>query len=133
MKLNFQNNIIGWILTNILSIDEKLTNRRNIRWRWKIWKMGIFQKIPLRYLLSAYHRRPIWSRENNILMSEKEKNNLSISSWTYLKSWIEHDQGIQMFLKIIRKSPLVVQQWHLSKKCWKKKTLMLFYFWSLQE
>ena len=73
MKINFQNNIIQYTLTNIISIDEKINEAHkhdvNIN---KSGKWEFSQSIPLQYLLSADNRLPLSRMENNMVINEKE-------------------------------------------------------------
>ena len=75
MKTNFKKNTISYTLTNIMYIDEKPTKQRNMTRVLTNPKNGNLSKlIPLRYILSEYHRLTISHLENKMVMDEKGKN-----------------------------------------------------------
>ena len=62
-------------LSIILSIDEKTKKSKKDYVKIKQseeWNLS--ESIPLWYLLSEYHRLPIWHMTNKIVIDEKEKN-----------------------------------------------------------
>ena len=73
IMLNLKNKVICFTLTNILSFDEKIVEAKKedvkIRPSEK-WKYC--ESIPLRYLLSKYHRPPLLHMANNMAIDEKE-------------------------------------------------------------
>ena len=82
MKIHFQKNIIRYTLSNIMSIDEK--NNEAQKYDVNIDKSGKWefsQSVTLRYLLISHHCLPLFHMADKMLI-----NNLSISSWVYVKS-----------------------------------------------
>ena len=73
-----------------MSIDEKTNIAKKYDVNIKTYKKWNFsESITWRYLLSAYHRLHLWYMSNKMVINEKEYFVLSISSWIYVKYWIE--------------------------------------------
>ena len=70
MNLHFQNNVISFTLTNILSFDENMNESDKYDVKIKTSEKWNFSKsIPLRYLLITYNRTPLWHMANNMEMN----------------------------------------------------------------
>ena len=74
MKINFQNNIIWYTLTNIMVVDEKINEAKKYGVTInKSDKWGLSNSITLQYLLSAYHFLTFLYMSSKMVMNKKGK------------------------------------------------------------
>ena len=76
MFLHFQKQFINFIFTNIFSFDVKMIEaiKDGVRFR-TTGKWSYCESIPLQYLLSTYHRLPMWNIAKNMVISVRMKKN----------------------------------------------------------
>ena len=74
--LHLQKKAILFTLTNIFSFDKKIieAKKEDLKIRTSE-KWNYCESIPLQYLLSTYHRLPLWNMANNMVINENETKN----------------------------------------------------------